>query len=109
MGAHSRSQTAADNVGGFANSTNPFGQDQPRAGVGNVSGGFPHGVAPGDGGNGQHAVNNGQGFSTVIDPVTGEAIPTGDGAPVLDPDSECGQMPVGEDACNLVTALGGNC
>jgi hypothetical protein len=109
MGAHSRSETAANNVGGFANSSNPFGQDQPRAGVGNVSGSFPHGVAPGDGGNGQHAVNNGQGFSTVIDPVTGEPIPTGDGAPVLDPDSECGQMPVGDDACALVTSLGGTC
>ena len=60
MGAHSRSQTAADNVGGFANSTNPFGQDQPRAwGTCREA---SHTGLPGDGGNGQHAVNNGQGF-----------------------------------------------
>jgi hypothetical protein len=50
-----------------------FGGDEPRLGVGNVSEDI-HGVAPGDGGNGQHAVNNAQFFSTLADPVTGEVF-----------------------------------
>jgi hypothetical protein len=78
MGMHSRSGTAADKNGGFAN--NDFAPiDQPRTGVGNVSKGAPHNTAPGDGGNGQHAVNNGEGFAQIADPVTGTLIPDGSG------------------------------
>jgi hypothetical protein len=73
MGAHTRSETAADINGGFANSTNPFGQDQPRSGVGNVSTDV-HGVHPGDGGNGIHAANNGQVLTAFANPVTGAAV-----------------------------------
>ncbi len=89
MGAHSRSETAANNNGGFANSTNPFGQNQPRQGVGNVSSGAPHNTAPGDGGNGQHAVNNGEFFATIVNPVSGApadpTAPTGLSCDLLDP------------------------
>lgn len=72
MGQHSRSQKApgdsfADNFGGGTILT------EPRQGVGNVSRGAPHNTEPGTGGNGQHAVNNGTFFSSIIDPVTGEA------------------------------------
>jgi hypothetical protein len=73
MGAHSRSETAADLNGGFANSTNPFGQNQPRSGVGNVSEDV-HGVPPGDGGNGIHAANNGEILTALVNPVTGAAV-----------------------------------
>jgi hypothetical protein len=85
MGPHSRSQTAADNVGGFNNSDNPFGIHQQtnketgnagRTGVGNVSAGAPHFTNPGDGGNGQHAVNNGEFFTQFVDPVTGALGPS---------------------------------
>jgi hypothetical protein len=76
MGMHSRSATAADINGGFA--TTGFVQ-QPRSGVGNVSTDV-HGVAPGDGGNGQHAINNGS-LSQFIDPVTGTFM-RGAGEPI---------------------------
>ena len=69
LGSHSRSTMAANNVGGFASDINAFGitlsQLDPetgnhgRDGVGNVSAGPPHNTNPGDGGNGQHAINNG--------------------------------------------------
>ncbi len=70
MGLHSRSLTAAENNGGFA-SNGVFTIPQPRDGVGNVSSGFPHNTPPGDGGNGQHAVNNGEFLATIADPATG--------------------------------------
>jgi hypothetical protein len=83
MGAHSRSTQAANTVGGFASDDNAFGitfnTDGGRQGVGNVSKGQPHNAHPGDGGNGQHAINNssdtvnGIGFTTLLDPVTGQA------------------------------------
>jgi hypothetical protein len=72
MGWHSRSGTAAGINGGFA--TTGIIQ-QPRQGVGNVSSSPPHNTDPGDGGNGQHAVNNGF-LAATLDPVTGGA---GDG------------------------------
>ncbi|SDB74932.1 hypothetical protein [Belnapia rosea] len=70
MGAHSRSATAADINGGFA--SNGF-ITQPRNGVGNQSRipEAPHQTEPGDGGNGQHAVNN-IFLTQFINPVTGE-------------------------------------
>lgn len=89
MGMHSRSEQGADINGGFA-SSGFIGQ--PRAGVGNVSSGAPHNTAPGDGGNGQHAVNNGEFFSTFIDPVTGTFM-GGTGEPIecsLDVDPNIG-------------------
>lgn len=97
MGQHARSTEAANKNGGFANSNNAFGitfnVDGGRQGVGNVSKDpeGPHNVHPGDGGNGQHAINNssdtvnGIGFSTLLNPVTGEATPTlGGTAEVVD-------------------------
>lgn len=83
MGQHSRATKAADKNGGFANSNNGFGitfnTDGGRQGVGNVSAdeNGPHQTHPGDGGNGQHAINNGTstsgaGFANVLDPVTGQ-------------------------------------
>jgi len=93
MGQHSRSTQAADTNGGFANSENGFGitfnvkedgGDAGRAGVGNATRGSPHFAEPGDGGNGQHAINNGSdlenglGLSTVLDPVTGQFLPEGE-------------------------------
>jgi hypothetical protein len=93
MGQHSRSTQAADTNGGFANSDNGFGitfnvkedgGDAGRAGVGNATRGSPHFAEPGDGGNGQHAINNGSdlenglGLSTVLDPVTGQFLPEGE-------------------------------
>jgi hypothetical protein len=85
MGSHTRSTTAADNVGGFAASSNDgftFNElneegNHGRDGVGNVSAGGFHNSHPGDGGNGQHAINNsndsvnGFGLANDIDPVTG--------------------------------------
>lgn len=80
MGAHSRSTKAADINGGFANSENAFGitnnvkdggGNAGRRGVGNVSRGQPHNTHPGDGGNGQHGLNN-SALSNVVDPVTGD-------------------------------------
>lgn len=76
MGMHSRASQGATNNGGFANSDFGFGPG-PRDGVGNVSAGAPHNTAPGDGGNGQHAVNNGEFFSTIADPVTGTILTPG--------------------------------
>jgi hypothetical protein len=90
MGDHTRSTTAANNVGGFAASGedgNIFGitfnelnadGNHGRTGVGMVSRGqnSPHTVHPGDGGNGFHAANNGEVLANLIDPVTGQA-PTG--------------------------------
>ncbi len=81
MGQHSRATKAADKNGGFANSDNAFGitfnTDGGRQGVGNVSKGAPHNAHPGDGGNGQHAINNstmaeGLGFANLLNPVTGQ-------------------------------------
>jgi hypothetical protein len=87
MGQHSRSTQAADKNGGFANSNNAFGitfnTDGGRDGVGNVSKGDPHNAHPGDGGNGQHAINNssdnvnGIGFATILDPVNGQLVGAG--------------------------------
>jgi hypothetical protein len=87
MGQHSRSTKAADKNGGFANSENGFGitfnvkedgGNAGRSGVGNATRGSPHFAEPGDGGNGQHAINNssddvnGLGLSNTLNPVTGE-------------------------------------
>ncbi len=85
MGSHSRSTTAADINGGFADSTDGRGPtfnelneegNHGRDGVGNVSADdHDH---PGDGGNGVHAESNGN-LAAVFDPVdgqgAGEAIP----------------------------------
>jgi hypothetical protein len=80
MGQHSRSTEAADNNGGFASSDNDFGltnnvrdEDETnngRDGVGNVSRDV-HGTDPGDGGNGQHAVNNAS-LSGTLNPIDGQ-------------------------------------
>jgi hypothetical protein len=93
MGQHSRSTQAANTNGGFASDSNGFGitfnvkedgGDAGRAGVGNATRGSPHFAEPGDGGNGQHAINNGSdlenglGLSTVLDPVTGQFLPEGE-------------------------------
>ena len=67
MGAHSRSAQGAEQVGGFA-TTGII--PQPRDGVGNVSTDV-HGTAPSDGGNGQHAANNGEFLAPTLDPVDG--------------------------------------
>jgi hypothetical protein len=80
LGSHSRSTQAANNVGGFANSENGFGiqfnVDGGRKGVGNFSAqtaetGGPHHTAPGDGGNGVHAMNNAA-AATTLNPVNGQ-------------------------------------
>jgi hypothetical protein len=86
MGNHSRSTTAANNVGGFASSNNQLnitlnardlnapnqaGGVPSRQGVGNVSAGSIHQTPTGDGGNGQHGINNGEFFSPQLNPVTG--------------------------------------
>lgn len=68
MGQHSRSAKAPGDS--FADGVIPI--TEPRSGVGNVSSGAPHNTEPGDGGNGQHGVNNGTVFSSLVDPVTGE-------------------------------------
>jgi hypothetical protein len=87
MGQHSRATVAANQNGGFANDANGFGitfnelndeGNHGRDGVGNVSAGDPHNTHPGDGGNGQHAINNsneesGAGFANILDPVTGQS------------------------------------
>jgi hypothetical protein len=93
MGQHSRSTQAANNNGGFAANNEEFGPngfgiefntDGGRLGVGNATRGAPHFAEPGDGGNGQHAINNGSdvenglGLSTVLDPVTGDFLPAGE-------------------------------
>jgi hypothetical protein len=81
MGQHSRSTQAANTNGGFASDDNAFGitfnVDGGRQGVGNVSADAdgPHQAHPGDGGNGQHAINNGGQFAALLNPVTGEATP----------------------------------
>jgi hypothetical protein len=84
MGLHSRSTQAATNNGGFASPDNGFGitfnVEGGRQGVGNVSKGAPHNTAPADGGNGQHAVNNGEALALVLDPTTGQFF-TGDDVP----------------------------
>ena len=75
MGQHSRSTQAANQNGGFASDNNAFeitlNVDGGREGVGNVSNGPPHSTHPGDGGNGQHAINNGN-LAAVLDPVDGQ-------------------------------------
>jgi hypothetical protein len=85
MGMHSRSTEAANKNGGFASDKNAFGikfnVDGGRQGVGNVSKGAPHNTDPGDGGNGQHAVNNGEVLAPVLDPVTGTRM-NGAGEPI---------------------------
>ena len=80
LGQHSRSTTAADINGGFASSENDFGltnnvrdddeTNNGRDGVGNVSRDV-HGTDPGDGGNGQHAVNNAE-LSGTLNPIDGQ-------------------------------------
>jgi hypothetical protein len=86
MGQHARSTQAADRNGGFANSNNGFGitfnvkeegeTSAGRSGVGNATRGSPHFAEPGDGGNGQHAINNssngGLELSRTLNPVTGQ-------------------------------------
>lgn len=75
MGQHSRSTQAANLNGGFAATGNGFGiqfnVDGGRDGVGNVSAGENHNTHPGDGGNGQHAINN-AGLAEALNPVTGQ-------------------------------------
>jgi hypothetical protein len=76
MGVHSRAAAGQGETFGDAFGFNTNGG---RQGVGNVSGGAPHNTHPGDGGNGQHAINNSNdtvnsstgGFSNIIDPLTG--------------------------------------
>ncbi|MBM3604612.1 MAG: hypothetical protein FJX25_07600 [Alphaproteobacteria bacterium] len=98
MGSHSRSTKAANNVGGFASDQNGFGitfnvkgvidpatglptTNAGRQGVGNMSKGAPHSTHTGDGGNGQHALNNssdsvnGLGLSNLLDGVSGQLTP----------------------------------
>jgi hypothetical protein len=88
MGLHSKSFAAPDAT--FRDSV--FGGPGPRLGIGNATGGTtgPHQVAPGDGGVGQHAINNGttttdaqihlgpttltSGFSNLADPRTGDFL-----------------------------------
>ncbi len=77
MGQHARSTTAADNNGGFANSScfiklnvKDADGNAGRDGVGNVSRDF-HDSEPGDGGNGTHAVNNAE-LAERVNPVTCE-------------------------------------
>lgn len=79
MGAHSRSTTAADNVGGFANSENIFtitfneeNADGNHARNGAANQTRVLGFEPKSGGMGQHAVANCQAANN-IDPVTGES------------------------------------
>ncbi|QRM31428.1 hypothetical protein [Microvirga sp. VF16] len=86
MGIHSKSANTPQDT--FRDST--FGGTGPRLGIGNASSldGGPHGVSPADGGNGQHAINNGStttegvsfignvGFSQFADPLTGEITTT---------------------------------
>jgi hypothetical protein len=81
MGNHSRSTTAVNNVGGFADGSpitlNGLNDgNHGRQGVGNVSAGPPHNTAPGDGGNGVHAINNAL-ATARLDPVTGDFRPAG--------------------------------
>lgn len=80
MGQHSRSTQAANNNGGFAANNEEFGAngfritfnvDGGRLGVGNATRGDPHFAEPGDGGNGQHAINNAEAAET-LNPVTGD-------------------------------------
>jgi hypothetical protein len=75
MGQHSRSTQAANINGGFAADGNgfniQFNVDGGRDGVGNVSAGENHNTHPGDGGNGQHAINN-AGLAETLNPVTGQ-------------------------------------
>jgi hypothetical protein len=84
MGQHTRSTEAADINGGFANSENGFDitfneenedGNHGRDGVGNVTRDVHH-AQPGDGGNGQHALNN-AGLAGQLDPITGEAVEVG--------------------------------
>lgn len=84
MGQHSRSTQAANLNGGFTSDGNAFGitfnvkedgGNAGRLGVGNATRGAPHFAEPGDGGNGQHAINNGGTLSALLNPVTGEATP----------------------------------
>jgi hypothetical protein len=86
MGMHARSTTAANINGGFASDDNAVGitlnelnaeGNHGRDGVGNVSTDV-HGTHPGDGGNGQHAINNGQ-LAAQVDPVDGDANDATDG------------------------------
>lgn len=78
MGIHSRA--AAGQGSTFGENVpfgDPFNTNGGRTGVGNVSKGAPHSTHPGDGGNGQHALNNsndgvnGLGFANGLDPLTG--------------------------------------
>ena len=55
MGLHTRAAAGQGDTFGDAFG---FNTDGGRTGVGNVSDGSPHNVDPGDGGNGQHAINN---------------------------------------------------
>jgi hypothetical protein len=80
MGQHSRSTQAANTNGGFAANNEEFGingfgiefnTDGGRLGVGNATRGDPHFAEPGDGGNGQHAINNANAANT-LNPVTGD-------------------------------------
>jgi hypothetical protein len=80
MGIHTRAAAGQGTTFGDAFG---FNLDGGRTGVGNVSASVsgPHRVAPGDGGNGQHAINNSNdtvnsttgGFSNIIDPLTGQS------------------------------------
>jgi hypothetical protein len=99
MGQHSRSTQAADINGGFASSDNAFGitlsdntdGSTGRLGVGNASaaprdvGG--HETAPGDGGNGQHALDNAGPLSSTLNPVNGQ-LTTNAGGTAPDVSSE---------------------
>jgi hypothetical protein len=81
MGIHTRAAAGQGDTFGDAFG---FNTDGGRDGVGNVSDGRPHNVDPGDGGNGQHAINNSNdsdaptgGFSNLIDPLTGDRLAPG--------------------------------
>ena len=71
MGIHSRAAAGqGETFGDNPPFGEPFNTNGGRTGVGNVSQTFPHNTHPGDGGNGQHAINNGL-FSSIVDPLTG--------------------------------------
>jgi len=99
LGQHTRATVAANINGGFTSDGNDFGitfnvkdpdGNAGRLGVGNATK-IAHFVHPGDGGNGQHAINNGSdadagfGLSTILNPVTGRFTTEAGGTePVVD-------------------------
>jgi hypothetical protein len=79
MGDHSRSRTAADNVGGFRNSENVFADPAPgtpgqsRLGVKGATVAVHNPDGTSKGGLAPHAINNSNFFTDFVDPWTGVA------------------------------------